>query len=71
MQAIRSIYDGGTHFHQLYGATSTSQQVASDTLQDQGVILRNLDDLGNRWSKRWSHIERRKHTTFSRVLLQW
>ena len=71
MDAIETVYRTGTHFHQLYGADTTSQHSANQILREQQLNIKDLGDLGNRWSKRWSQTFKRSGSMLSHVLLQW
>ncbi|KAF8493552.1 hypothetical protein JB92DRAFT_2998757 [Gautieria morchelliformis] len=50
--------------------TLHSQQEASCMLQAQRLDLRNMDDLGNGWSKRWSKRHGKGLNVYTRMLLQ-
>ncbi|KAF8581528.1 hypothetical protein K439DRAFT_1618969 [Ramaria rubella] len=68
---IQGRYEACTHFHQLFDNDLSSQQAATDILRDQGLVLENLDDLGNGWSKRWSTCEGTGPKQYVRALMQW
>jgi hypothetical protein len=70
-QAIQEHYATCTHFSQLYSDDIQSQQDASRVMQEQGLNLRNLADLGNGWSTRWSTRGGNGTKLFTRILIQW
>ncbi|KAF8493528.1 hypothetical protein JB92DRAFT_3100178, partial [Gautieria morchelliformis] len=67
---IQQHYDVATNFHRLFSDELHSQQEASCMLQAQRLDLRNMDDLGNGWSKRWSKRHGKGLNVYTRMLLQ-
>ncbi|KAF8521299.1 hypothetical protein JB92DRAFT_3094470, partial [Gautieria morchelliformis] len=67
---IQQHYDAATNFHRLFSDELHSQQEASCMLQAQRLDLRNMDDLGNGWSKRWSKHHGKGLNVYTRMLLQ-
>ncbi|KAF8590569.1 hypothetical protein K439DRAFT_1611953 [Ramaria rubella] len=51
---VEEHYATGTIFHQPFSEDLSSQQAAMSILSEQGLTLRNLADLENGWSIRWS-----------------
>lgn len=74
MAEISSLYKKHQQFHRVFDSTETSQADAQHILAQQGLNIRNLDDLGNGWSVRWSkkNSHAPDHRGCSRrILLQW
>ncbi|KAF8587589.1 hypothetical protein K439DRAFT_811383 [Ramaria rubella] len=69
--SIEQCYEANTHYHQLFLDDPISQQAVTVILRDQGLVLGELDDLGNGWSKRWSSREGSGSKKYVRILLQW
>jgi hypothetical protein len=73
LQALQGIYDAKNNFHEFFTTDDISQAAASDIVLAQGLNIQMLEDLGNRWTKRWSSVNTpvRQEGVQSRVLLQW
>jgi hypothetical protein len=71
LSAIETLYNRDGAECQLFGDDNLSQQHAAALLTTQGLDIDNLDDLGNRWSKRWSTMDGHGRMVQARVLLQW
>ena len=69
--AVIGFYHRNENFHEIFHHMPMSQQHATTLLHDQGLVLEQLDDLGNHWSTRWSMKDRQGRGTHARVLLQW
>ncbi|KIJ41571.1 hypothetical protein M422DRAFT_780303 [Sphaerobolus stellatus SS14] len=72
---IRTIYQSGENFQQLFTESVMDQKAAKTVLGVQGLDVmqlkeKDLKDLGNRWSKRWSTKNGQGHNQKERVLLQ-
>ena len=66
---INAVYKANKQFKWVSDAIPTSQEVGKKVLGQQGIELRNLEDLGNCWSIRWSTpLGTGKQR---RTLLQW
>ena len=68
---IEKLYSANAHFHKIITPNAPLQDEALDILKGQGLDIVNLEDLGNRWSKRWSTQNGKGIKSYSRVLLQW
>lgn len=69
---IEKIYSGGSYLDKLYNLNiPSSQEEAVNLLQEQGIDIKILDDLGNCWSSRWSTPTSIKGKKSIRTLLQW
>lgn len=71
---IQSIYTENHHFHRVFNLSDMSQNEACGILEQHGLKVDCLDDLGNGWSVRWSkkNNEGLGHINHSRrILLQW
>ncbi|KAF8574370.1 hypothetical protein K439DRAFT_1624364 [Ramaria rubella] len=68
---VEEHYVTSTIFHQLFSEDLSSQQAAMSILNEPGLTLRNLADLGNGWSIRWSTRRGKGNKRFAHILLQW
>ncbi|KIJ42120.1 hypothetical protein M422DRAFT_780089 [Sphaerobolus stellatus SS14] len=66
---VNQCYEKKEHFLELFSNTDASQKDAFQVLEVHGLNIRELDDVGNRWSTRWSTVDG-KDDTKRRVLLQ-
>ena len=71
VKEIHEEYNRDNVYYQLYADDIHSQQSAIRLLENQGLVLQTLGDLGNGWSKRWSSMEGKDEKRYIRVLLQW
>ena len=71
VKEIHEKYNKDDVYHQLYADDIHSQQSVTRLLEEQGLVLQKLGDLGNGWSKRWSSTEGKDNKQYIRVLLQW
>ncbi|KAF8512111.1 hypothetical protein JB92DRAFT_339224 [Gautieria morchelliformis] len=71
LTSIDDYYRASSHYHRLFSEGADSQIDAIGLLRDQGLDVRDLGDLGNGWSKRWSTFSGSGSKKYSRVLVQW
>lgn len=73
LDAIKKTYTGHQHFHQIFTESDSSQITARECLQQQNLIIDDLGDLGNGWSRRWSSLSREsaEGCIWQRILFQW
>jgi hypothetical protein len=71
ISSVQALYDNGGTEHEVFQDDVKSQKQAHACLAAQGLEVAFLDDLGNRWSKRWSSVDGCGKTAQARVLLQW
>jgi len=67
--AITTTYKTDAHYHGIFNESAADQRSAVSLIGKQGLDVRNLADLGNRWSVRWS--SKLGKGDRQRVLLQW
>ncbi|GJJ10373.1 hypothetical protein Clacol_004599 [Clathrus columnatus] len=70
IQQIEDIYNDKKQFCRLFETTETDQHDAQRILEEHGLEIRCLEDLGNGWSKRWSKDNNLKPGTAQRILMQ-
>ncbi|KIJ41799.1 hypothetical protein M422DRAFT_255113 [Sphaerobolus stellatus SS14] len=75
IQRIHAMYQSGQIFQQLFTESIVDQKAAQTVLGAQGLDImqlkeKDLKDLGNRWSRRWSKKNGPGHGQKERVLLQ-
>ncbi|KAF8462222.1 hypothetical protein JB92DRAFT_3069071 [Gautieria morchelliformis] len=71
IEEIQQHYETNAHFSKLYSDNVESQQAAWHVLREQKLDLRNLADLGNGWSIRWTTHGGTGAKVYTRHLLQW
>jgi hypothetical protein len=71
LETISKLYHQNENYHATFTDSPSSQILAQSQLQSQNLDIKNLGDLGNRWSKRWSTVEKCYKRDIERVLLQW
>ena len=71
VKEIHKKYNKDDVYHQLYADDIHLQQSVTRLLEEQGLVLQKLGDLGNGWSKCWSSTEGKDNKQYIRVLLQW
>ncbi|KAF8529954.1 hypothetical protein JB92DRAFT_3106351 [Gautieria morchelliformis] len=71
IEEIQRHYETNTHFSELYSDDVKPQQAASYVLREQKLDLRNLANLGNGWSIRWTTRGGTGAKEYTRHLLQW
>ncbi|KAF8518308.1 hypothetical protein JB92DRAFT_3082453 [Gautieria morchelliformis] len=53
---IQGTYDAGDEYHRTFANDQACQTQVFELLLAQGLDIKALGDLGNRWSKRWSTV---------------
>ncbi|KAF8510446.1 hypothetical protein JB92DRAFT_3144395 [Gautieria morchelliformis] len=67
---IQGTYDAGDEYHRTFANDQACQTQAFELLLAQGLDIKALGDLGNRWSKRWSTVNGSGRRAQTRVLMQ-
>lgn len=68
---IQDVYDAGDEYHRTFANDQAPQTQAFELLPTQGLDIKALGDLGNRWSKGWSTVNGSGRHVQMRVLMQW
>jgi hypothetical protein len=71
LETLSNLYASLKYHHHLYSEAPASQELAQAQLQSHSIDIQNLEDLGNKWSKRWKSAELGRKRTLDRVVLQW
>lgn len=72
-QVITLIYEAEKHFHAIIEDELTSQKMSQGLLTMQKIDIRQLGDLGNKWSRIrwWSILDKAGQHVLEHVVLQW